>query len=227
MRHTRFPHSAIVSLLAAVVALPLLGSQAPAHGQEARDRWERLCTIRAEKFDLVLPEAMRRHGIDMWITVMKENGLDPLWEDLGRGYVPGTAYYIFTDRGEDRIERVAAGVGGYMLERCGVYDRVVDGEFDLRNFVRKRDPARIGVNMSQELGGADGLSYTSHQALVETLGEPWASRLVSAEELISWFRSERVASELAAGLPTFSSRERPLLPRGSSTPLIGLWRPDG
>ncbi len=198
MRDVSLSRSLPALLAAALVALSLLGEPVPAEGQEARERWERLGTIRAEKFDVVLPEAMRRHGIDMWITVMKENGLDPLWEDLGRGYVPGTAYYIFTDGGEDRIERVAVGVGGYMLERCGVYDQVVGGDFDLRAFVQEREPARIGVNMSHELGAADGLSYSNHQALVETLGEPWASRLVSAEELISWFRSERVPSELAA-----------------------------
>ena len=30
----------------------------PVAGQEARARWERMCQIRAEKFDLVLPKAM-------------------------------------------------------------------------------------------------------------------------------------------------------------------------
>ena len=52
--------------------------------------------------------------------------------------------------------------------------------------------------MSDAIGAADGLSHTSYQALVETLGEPYASRLVSAEKLISDFRSRRVASELVA-----------------------------
>ena len=57
---------------------------------EARIRWERMCQIRADKFDLVLPEAMRGNGVDMWITVMKEGLRDPLWEDLGRGYIGNT-----------------------------------------------------------------------------------------------------------------------------------------
>ncbi len=182
----------IFMTLSGVIALE------PATAQESRRRWERLCQIRADKFDLVLPEAMRENGIDMWITVMKEGLLDPLWEDLGRGYVGGTAYYIFTDRGGERIERVAAGVGGRMLEGCGVYDTVIGGAFDLRAFVAVRDPARIGVNMSQAIGAADGLSHTSYEALVEALGATYAVRVVSAEELISDFRSRRVASELVA-----------------------------
>ncbi len=45
---------------------------------------------------------------------------------------------------------------------------------------------------------ADGLSHSSYIHLVETLGEPYAGRLVSAEKLISDFRSRRVASEIIA-----------------------------
>jgi Xaa-Pro aminopeptidase len=37
-----------------------------------------------------------------------------------------------------------------------------------------------------------------HQHLVKTLGEPYAARLVSAERLVSEFRSRRVAGELVA-----------------------------
>ncbi|MFQ5789989.1 MAG: M24 family metallopeptidase, partial [Acidobacteriota bacterium] len=137
------------------------------------------------------------NGIDMWITMMKEGHYDPLYDDLGRGYVGNIGYYIFTDRGRGRVERAAFGVEGYMLERCGVYD-IVEGEVDLAAFVRERDPTRIGVNMSKTIGGADGLSHMSYQHLVDTLEEAYVRRLVSAEKLISDFRSRRVASEIVA-----------------------------
>ena len=52
--------------------------------------------------------------------------------------------------------------------------------------------------MSEEIGPADGLSHTMYQHLVKTLGEPYASRLVSAERVVSEFRSRRVASEIVA-----------------------------
>ncbi len=156
-----------------------------------------MCQIRNEKFDLILPDAMRENGIDMWIVMQKEGHYDPLYEDLGRGYTGSIGYYIFTDRGGDRVERVAAGVGGRMLEACGAYDRV-GGTFDLAQFVRERDPRRIGVNMSHSIGAADGLSHTSYLYLVETLGAPYDDRLVSAERLVSDFRSRRVASEIVA-----------------------------
>jgi len=184
--------AAVVALLASAIAAP-----PPAHAQEARRRWERMAQIRRDKFDYVLPEAMRDNGIDMWITVMREGLHDPLYDDLGRGYVGDIGYYVFTDRGGDRIERVALGISGYMLEENGAYD-LVTSDFDLRDFVAERDPQRIGVNMADSIGAADGLSHTMYRHLVDTLGEPWAGRLVSAEKLISDFRSRRVAAEIVA-----------------------------
>jgi Xaa-Pro aminopeptidase len=178
------------------VLLALL-SALPASGQEARRRWEMQRQIRLDKFDQILPLAMRHAGIDMWIVAVKENHYDPLWEDLGRGYVSGIGYYVFTDRGRDRIERAALGPSGYLLEQSGAYD-VFAAASTLQAFVKERNPKRIGVNMSHEIGPADGLSYTMHQHLVKTLGEPYASRLVSAETLVSEFRSKRVAAEIVA-----------------------------
>ena len=52
--------------------------------------------------------------------------------------------------------------------------------------------------MSDEMGPADGLSHPMYQHLVKTLGEPYAPRLVSAERVVSEFRSRRVASEIVA-----------------------------
>jgi Xaa-Pro aminopeptidase len=172
----------------------LIGDSA---AQDARRRWEMERQIRLDKFEQVLPRAMRDNGIDMWIVAVKENHYDPLWKDLGRGYVTGVGYYMFTDRGGDRIERIALGPSGYLLNESGAYDGMSAATM-LADFVRQRDPKRIGVNMSEEIGPADGLSVTMLAHLKKTLGEPYASRLVSAEKLVVDFRSRRVASEIVA-----------------------------
>jgi Xaa-Pro aminopeptidase len=179
-----------VLLLCALMVTPLLG-------QEARRRWEMMIQIRRDKFDLVLPEVMRENGIDMWITMMREANYGPLWPDLGFGYIGSTGYYVFTDRGGDRIERAALGISGYMPERSGAYDYFGSAD-ELAEFVRERDPKVIGLNISREIGGADGLSHSGYLEIVEILGEPWTSRIVSSERLVSDFRSRRVASEIAA-----------------------------
>jgi len=168
----------------------------PAHAQEARRRFEMMRRIRLDKFALVLPQAMRENGIDMWIVAMKQNHPDPLWEDLGGGFIGATGYFVFTDRG-DRIEKAVFDIDGFGLEGPGGYD-LVNLETDLKAFVKERDPKRIGLNMSDDIGAADGLSYTQHQALVKMLGESYASRFVSAEKLVSDFRSRRVATEIVA-----------------------------
>ena len=182
----------IISLL----VLLLVAGQACAGG-EAQHRWELMNQIRQEKFDLILPEVMRENGVDMWITVNREGFDDPLTEDFGKGYVLTYGYYIFTDRGDNRIERAALGIGTYLIEQNGAYD-IIKQDFDLGEFVRARDPQVIALNFSENIGAADGLSYTSFRKLVETLGEEYSKRFVSAEKLASDFRSRRVATEITA-----------------------------
>ena len=184
------------------------------YSQQARARWEKMNQIRKDKFDIILPQVMRENQIDMWITVVKDGHYDPLCQYFGDGFgssieVSTFGFIIFTDRGGDRIERAVFGISGYEIRNCGAYDifgpdpvdtkfSLVGPTFDLKKFVAERNPKRIGINMSVELGGADGISYTEYQYLVKTLGEPYSSRLVSAEKLISDFLHRRVPSEIVA-----------------------------
>jgi hypothetical protein len=133
--------------------------------------------IRREKFDLVLPQAMRDNNIDMWIHVMRLAISDPFGaEDLGSP----SGLIIFTDRGGARIERAVIGRrwGGSQrqrsadtsnsIEEYGAYDIIGDPVFvqqpvvipmteydyrfkDLRQFVVARDPQRIAVNYRKNL----------------------------------------------------------------------------
>lgn len=117
--------------------------------QEAHRRWRKMNQIRNDKFDLVLPEVMRENNIDMWIVMNREGRFDPLYPDMGEGYVSSTGYYVFTDRGGDRIERAALGISGYLLKEGGAYD-IFGSDIELREFVEERDPQRIGLNFSKK-----------------------------------------------------------------------------
>src|SRR5215207_10567195 len=183
------------ALIAAIFAFAARDLGAQSH-LEARNRWERMCQIRKDKFDTILPTAMRENGIDMWIVAMKEGHYDPMWELLGRGYVGSIGYYIFTDRGGDRVERAAIGITDHHRAACGAYD--IDSTVALGRFVAERKPRRIGLNMSEEMGLADGLSHTLYDHIVKEVGPEYAARLASAEKMISDFSSRRVASELVA-----------------------------
>ncbi|UNK80370.1 M24 family metallopeptidase [Sphingopyxis granuli] len=180
----------MLTMLSALVAVP-------AAAQEAKQRWDQLCQIRKDKLDLILPETMRENGIDMWIVASREGHDDPNVAMLGGGYVGDIGYYIFTDRGGGRIERAALGIGGASFDQCPLYD-IKGRPSDLRAFVEARAPARIGINVANEIGTADGLSHSLHEALRAALGPDLAARLVSAEKLVSDFRSRHSATEIAA-----------------------------
>jgi hypothetical protein len=187
--------AAALAVSASALSASALSAQAPA--EPARVRWERQCQIRKDKFEKILPRAMRENGVDMWIVMQKENQFDPMYEDLGRGYVGSVGYYIFTDRGGDRIERAAIGVSGYLLEQCKVYD-IVRGFAPLKTFIAERNPKKIALNMSDEVGAADGLSKTSYDRLIKEIGPEYASRVVSAEKVVSDYRSGFTASQIVA-----------------------------
>jgi Xaa-Pro aminopeptidase len=168
-----------------------------AQDHESFRRWRKTNQMRLDKFDLVLPEVMRENKIDMWIIMCREGRFDPMYYELGEGYVGHTGYYIFTDTGKPRIERAVLGIDGYLLEESKAYD-YFGSEDELKSFVQQRDPKRIGLNISKDIGGADGLSYSGWVELVAILGKKYEARFVSAEKLVSDYRSRHVASEIAA-----------------------------
>ena len=172
-------------------------------GQKAAEDRAIANMIRDDKFNYILPKAMRNNNIDMWIVIDKGRGTEPLFRDFGFATSNGNGIFIFTDRGGKRIERAILGGEPEMLVESKTYD-IFERISRLRSFVTERDPKRIGINMSTatELWPpegrhlTDGISHTDFVNLQQELVEPYASRLVSAEKLISDFRSERVAGEI-------------------------------
>jgi Xaa-Pro dipeptidase len=164
-----------------------------ASAQEAQSRFELLNLIRRDKFDKILPGAMRDNEVDMWIHVIRRGDPDAFALDLG-----GTmGYFIFTDRGGDRIERALLGVSFAPVADPSVYD-IFGEESDLPEFIAERDPKRIAINMSESLTHADGLSHTGYKKLVKLIGDKYAQRLVSSEDVITDFRVRRVQTEIIA-----------------------------
>ena len=175
----------------------LLSASYYAYAQKSKQRYEMLRLIRHEKFDLVLPGALRDNNVDMWIHVVESGKKDPLALDLGgwfeyRAWEP-LCYYIFTDRGSDRIERTI--LGGE--DQDSLYDIIGSGE-DLRQFVEERDPKVIAINMSTSLPIANGLSHTAYLKMTKALGKKYTSRFISAEKVITDFRVRRVQPEIIA-----------------------------
>ena len=172
-----------------------------ASADDARTLWEINCMIRQDKFDYVLPGAMRRNGIDMWIVLDRGRGTEPMSQDFGSDTVNGQGIYVFFDPGGSRVERLQLGSSTDMAEDCGAYDTY--GEISqLESIVEERDPKRIALNflaVPNDRSGlhiADGISHTDYKFLANELGDKYSPRFVSAQHLIADFHGERVAGEI-------------------------------
>ena len=185
---------------------------ASAHEISAKAGAEIMHLIRSEKFDLILPGAMRDNDIDMWIHATRVGRPDPM--AIYFGAVDG--YIIFTDRGGDRIERAVLGNRGrsqnvqeendepstmgssrYSSGPTDLYDIFASPD-DLAEFVRERNPNRIALNMSSWLAVADGLSATELQILETRLGPEYSRRIISSENVLTDFTVRRVQREIVA-----------------------------
>ena len=174
--------------------------------------------IRREKFDMVLPEVMRKNNVDMWIHVMRERIPDAFGaEALGST----SGLFVFTDRGGDRIERAVIGrrwgesqteTWGVhwdtkLVEECGAYDIVHDPvlvlqppgspltEYDhrfkgLKEFVEARDPKCIAVNYLLDFG-----PYPTKTRGIEHEGISHTDYHLLTKELGNKYTSRLVSSE--------------------------------
>jgi Xaa-Pro aminopeptidase len=144
-----------------------------------------------KRFDTVLPELMRREGIDLWLIVSREYNDDPVF----RSMAPLTTYSsrrrtilaFYNPGGGNPVERVSIGRFDY----DGVFPVVKthnDGQWEgLRAFVEQRDPKIIGINTSEAWNHADGLTANEKDNLLKTIGPKYAARVKSAEMLaVGW-----------------------------------------
>lgn len=166
--------------------------------------WKSSCMIRQDKFNYVLPKAMRQNNIDMWIVIDNGRGTEPMMLDFAIGTSYGHGIYVFFDNGSDHIERYSLGGPGSskMMDICGAFDEVPE-DGDLRAIVHKRDPKRIALNYleldfrgDEGMHNADGLSKRNYEFLKKELGTKYAKRFVSAQDLIADYRGEHVVGEI-------------------------------
>ena len=112
------------------------------YAQDAHDNWEIANMIRGDKFNYVLPKAMRNNNIDMWIIIDKGRGTEPLFRNFGYATSNGNGVFIFTNRGGQRIERAVLGGEPELLMESRLYD-IFKNIRDLRSFVAERDPKPV------------------------------------------------------------------------------------
>lgn len=189
-----------------VTLLAMLTFAAPLFSQPAvlpeRARPAAVNAMLKDRLDNLLPSLMRETGIDMWLVINREYAEDPVYLTL----VPEptfaarrTTMLVFFDRGAEKgVERLT--VNRYPIR--GFYDAAWEGgELDaqwtrLGEVIRERNPKKIGVNVSRDWAFGDGLTHGMHERLMQVLGAPLRSRVVSAQDLAIRWLEQRTALEL-------------------------------
>ena len=154
------------------------------------DRW---LTTRVQT---VLPEIMRRSGIDMWVIISREYNEDPVirtflpakWQSARRR----TILLVYDAGGDQPLETLAVAryAVGDMFEQ--VWDKERDGDqwLHLAKLIEERDPQRIGLNFSETFALADGITHTEYRLFHNALPAHLHERVVSAENLaIGWLET--------------------------------------
>lgn len=154
------------------------------------------------RLDNIIPELMRREGIDMWLIMNREYNEDPVYMSL----VPEptmaarrTSILIFHDRGKELgIERLSGSYYGMTGWYKPTWVDKKKKQFEsLAEVIKKLDPKKIGINVSSKWRFGDGLTAGLKEKFKKALDSKYSSRLVSAENLCVGWLETRSPQELS------------------------------
>jgi Xaa-Pro dipeptidase len=204
---TAAPLAALFFSGAFLIGMPPLALP-PSGGQEERPRLAgppaaTRVELLKKRVDEMLPGAMRQTGVDCWIVLTRENSRDPIAQDLGGGTVVGRSAFIFTlgKSSELKATAIVASFDAEALAGSGIYERLISYNTEglaphLRKIVHDAKPKRIALNYSRDHPLADGLTVGMRAYLIDALGEDYAKRFVSSEDLLVSFRSRLLPEEV-------------------------------
>ncbi|HUS85586.1 MAG TPA: hypothetical protein VMX56_10605, partial [Anaerolineales bacterium] len=167
-----------------------------------REQTEVINSLLEIRLDKLVPELMRREGIDMWILIAREYNEDPVVKTM----IPARwmaarrrTILIFSERGpEQGVERLAVARYdiGRFFKRAWVKEEQPDQWKALADVVIERDPKKIALNYSDHFGHADGITLTNYREFVNAVGKKYADRIVSGERLAVGWLETRTEEEL-------------------------------
>ena len=147
------------------------------------------------RLDNIIPMVMRREGIDMWLVVNREYNEDPVYMSMMPEPTMSarrTSILIFHDRGAQAgVERLTGSYYGTGDWYKGTWTDKKKDQFDsLAEFIKSRNPQKIGINVSEHFYFGDGLTAALKAKLEKALGPEYTKRFVSAERLcIGWLET--------------------------------------
>jgi len=160
-----------------------------------KERAEVVNEILRWRLDNIIPELMRREGIDLWLIINREYNEDPVYMSMMPEPTMNarrTSILLFFDHGEGKgVERLSGSYYGTRGWYKTTWTDKSKKQFEsLAETIKRLDPRRIGINVSPTFRFGDGLTASLKETLVEHLGPELSSRLVSAEKLcLGWLET--------------------------------------
>lgn len=160
--------------------------------------------ILADRLDNLVPQLMRREGIEAWVLIAREYNEDPIVKTM----LPATwlnarrrTVLLFIDRGEALgVERMA--VARYAVGDLfpGVWnpEEQPDQYARIAEILSAANPKNIALNFSNDYALADGLTYSEQRDFSAALPSELRSRLVSSEPVAVGWLETRTDKEMSA-----------------------------
>ena len=186
----------LIVLIASFFSFQLVSAQVLSEREESRIIDE----VLSERFNVLLPQLMERTGIDMWVVISREYNEDPVLKTM----LPATwlsarrttMLVFFKDPKKKDLEKLAIARYnvGESIKAAWDLNKFPNQWDALKDIIVSRNPNKIGINVSDDYGHADGLDHTHHGMLMSILPDAFKKKVVSAEPLaVAWLetRTER------------------------------------
>ena len=154
------------------------------------------------RLDTIVPNLMRRDGLDAWVIISREYNEDPVLKTM----LPATwlnarrrTVLIFLDHGPEKgIERMAAARYdvGDVFKSSWDPDKEPNQWGRIAEILNDFDPKKIGLNYSDDWAHADGLTYSEQRDFVRAIPDHLRKRIVSAEKVAVGWLETRTAMEM-------------------------------
>ncbi|MEC8598957.1 MAG: M24 family metallopeptidase [Bacteroidota bacterium] len=159
-----------------------------------RERADLIEKIQKERIQNLLPKLMDEQDLDLWVLITREYNEDPVVKTL----LPPTwlnarrrTILVFS-KTKNKIDAVAITRYNFGKNIRSIWDKEKEPNQwkALSDYIISQNPNKIGINISDNYGIADGLAKTDFDGIMNSLPVKFQKRIVSAESLaVRWIET--------------------------------------
>lgn len=168
-----------------------------------RERADVIDAILAKRLDTIIPQIMRKEGVDLWLLMAREYFEEPVVAsmlDARSMSARRRTILIFHDPGNGApIERLTVsryGLAGLFISSWEPEEQL-DQWQAVADIISARDPQTIAINYSNRTAFGDGMTLSQYRAMMEKLAPEYRDRIVSGETLSVRWLETRTPEEVA------------------------------